>query len=202
MESRDKNLFSRKLESWLKSRENKTIGQLDEVFAENSFAIAIMLLMAVPALPIPTGGVTHVLEIITLVLVAQIFIGRKNIWIPKRWKKFSLNGKFQQKGLSGLMKFIRFFERFSSPRWEGLLASRVGQVIFASLVSIFTIFAFLAPPFSGLDTLPAMGVVVLCLSAILKDSLLSILGLILGSTGIILTIVLGKAVYSSILRHI
>ncbi len=202
MSSPEKNKFSNELESWLKSEGKKTLGKLEEHFAEETFAIAILLLMAVPALPVPTGGITHVLQIITLVLATQIFLGRKNVWIPSRWKNFSLSGRFQQKGLRGLLKFIRFFEKFSQPRWEGILSNKYGRYVFASLISIFTIFAFIAPPFSGLDTLPSLGVVILCLSAILKDSLLSIVGLLVGSTGAVLILVLGKAVYDGVLKFI
>ena len=35
-----------------------------------------MILLGVPALPLPTGGVTHVFEVITVLLAAQLVVGR------------------------------------------------------------------------------------------------------------------------------
>ena len=201
MSSLGKNKFSTDLEKWLTSKGTKTLGQLEGVFAEKSFAIAIFLLMAIPALPIPTGGVSHVLEILTLIIAGQIFVGRNSIWIPKKWKSLSVNGKNQKIGLVGLLKFIRFFERFSRPRWSNLIKSNLGRLSFATMVSIFTLFAFFAPPFSGLDTLPALGVVVLCLSVILEDVFLSILGFLIGTGGVVLVFILGKAAYEGV-KHL
>ena len=61
-------VFSDELEAWLRSDEPKTLGALNDIFDERSFAVAITLLMFPSALPIPTGGVTHVLEVVTLLL--------------------------------------------------------------------------------------------------------------------------------------
>ena len=49
-----------------------------------------MLLMIVPAIPLPTGGVTHVFEVITVLLAAQMVLGRGTIWLPERWQKREL----------------------------------------------------------------------------------------------------------------
>ncbi|MDQ6607923.1 MAG: hypothetical protein M3Z06_15435, partial [Actinomycetota bacterium] len=54
--------------------------------------------------------------------------------------------------------------------------------------------AFLAPPFSGLDTLPSLGVVVLSLGVLLEDVLVVVVGVLLGIAGVVLEIVLGSAV--------
>ena len=67
--------FSEELERWLASDEPKTLGGMGGVFAEKSFAVTIMLLMIVPAIPLPTGGVTHVFEMITVLLAAQMVLG-------------------------------------------------------------------------------------------------------------------------------
>ena len=78
--------FSDDLQEWLRSDDPKTIDALEQVFEEKTFAVAIMLLMFVPALPAPTGGVTHVFEVITIIIAAQMVIGRRALWIPKRWR--------------------------------------------------------------------------------------------------------------------
>jgi hypothetical protein len=54
--------------------------------------------------------------------------------------------------------------------------------------------AFFAPPFSGLDTLPALGVVVLAVGVLLEDFAVAVAGIVLGITGVALEIALGAAV--------
>jgi hypothetical protein len=58
--------------------------------------------------------------------------------------------------------------------------------------------AFLAPPFSGLDTLPALGVVVLSLGVLLEDALVVIAAVLIGAVGIAIEIALGRALINGI----
>ena len=78
--------FSDDLERWLRSDEPKTVGTLVTVFREKSFAVAVLLLMLLPAIPAPTGGVTHVFEAITVLLGAEMVMGARTIWLPSRWQ--------------------------------------------------------------------------------------------------------------------
>ena len=70
------NSVSDELERWLQSEGEKTLGSLVELFEEKSFAIVFVLLLGVPALPLPTGGATHVFEIIAVLLAGQLIAGR------------------------------------------------------------------------------------------------------------------------------
>jgi hypothetical protein len=82
--------------------------QLDRPVRGEEFAVVFIVLMAIPALPLPTGGVTH--------------------------------------------------------------------------------------GFSGLDTLPALGVVVVALGVLLEDVVLAAVGLVIGAVGAVLVIALGSLV--------
>ena len=62
------------------------------------------------------------------------------------------------------MRMIRRLERFSRPRLSFLLRHRLGDIVFGLLVIGGSIGGFVAPPFTGLDTLPALGVVLLALA--------------------------------------
>src|SRR6266404_2620014 len=107
--------FSDQLEHWLRSDAPKTLGALGEVFGEKSFAVTILLLMVVPALPLPTGGISHVFEVIAVVLAAQMVLGRRMIWLPRRWQRREL-GATTGKALPLSVRRIRQVERFSRPR--------------------------------------------------------------------------------------
>jgi hypothetical protein len=186
--------LSDELEQWLNDEASeKTLGGLVDAFGEKSFAILFVLLLGVPALPIPTGGATHVFEVIAALVALQLIIGRRTVWLPKRWVGLRLGGDRQQRFLSSLVRFIRRLERFSRPRLVFVFHHRLSDVVFGLLVIGGAAAAFLAPPFSGLDTLPALGVVLVALGVLLEDSLIAAAGAILGIVGVALEVVLGAA---------
>jgi hypothetical protein len=182
------------LQGWLEGETDKTLGSLVEVFGEKSFAILFVVLLGVPALPLPTGGATHVFEIIAALLALQLIVGRDEIWLPQKWCKLELAGPKQQKFIEGLMKLIRRLERLSRPRLRFLFQSRVSNSVFGLLVIGGTAGAFFAPPFTGLDTLPALGVVLLSLGVLLEDVIVAAVGLVVGAAGVLLEIIVGSAV--------
>jgi hypothetical protein len=185
--------LSDELEQWLTSDGDKTLGGLLETFGDKSFALLFVLLLGVPALPIPTGGATHVFEVIAVIVAAQLIAGRKELWLPKRWRGLELAGGRKERFIAGLMKLIRWLERHSRPRLRRLFHHRLSDVVFGLVVIAGTVGAFLAPPFSGLDTVPALGVVILSLALLLEDALIAIVGVVMTAAGIVLEIVLGEA---------
>jgi hypothetical protein len=189
---------SDELGRWLGSDGEKTLGSLIELFGEKSFAILFVLLLGVPALPLPTGGATHVFEIIAVLLALELVAGRDQIWLPRRWHKLELAGDKQQRFISRLIRMIRWLERFSRPRLRFLFDHRLSNIVFGLLVIGGSAGAFFAPPFTGLDTLPALGVVLLSLGVLLKDFVIVIAALLVGLAGVVLEIVLGSAAINGI----
>jgi hypothetical protein len=91
------------------------------------------------------------------------------------------------------MRLIRRLERFSRPRLVFVFRHRLSDVGFGLLVIGGSAAAFLAPPFTGLDTLPALGVVLISLGVLLEDVLVAAAGTLLGIVGVALEVVLGAA---------
>ena len=189
---------SDQLDRWLGSDGEKTLGSLIELFGEKSFAILFVLLLGLPALPLPTGGATHVFEIIAVLLALELVAGRNQIWLPSRWRKLELAGDKQQRFISRLIRMIRWLERFSRPRLRFMFDHRLSNIVFGLLVIGGSAGAFFAPPFTGLDTLPALGVVLLSLGVLLKDFVIVIVSLLVGLAGVVLEIVLGSAAINGI----
>jgi hypothetical protein len=185
--------LSDQLEAWLAADGDKTVGGLVAAFGDKSFAVLFVLLLGVPALPLPTGGATHVFEVIAVLLALQLIVGRTEVWLPQRWRGIELAGDRQQRFVASLMKLIRRLERLSRPRLTFLFHHRFSDVVFGVLVIAGSAAAFLAPPFTGLDTLPALGVVVLSLGMLLEDFLIVAVALLLLLVGVVLEIVLGAA---------
>jgi hypothetical protein len=198
MPTRQQERVSEELQHWLMGDGEKTLGSLIELFGERSFAILFVLLLGVPALPLPTGGATHVFEVVAVLLALQLIAGREEIWLPARWRGLELAGSKQQRFITTLMKAIRRLERLSRPRLRFMFGHRASSIVFGLLVIAGSLGAFLAPPFTGLDTLPALSVVLLSLAVLLEDFLIVVLALAVGVSGIALDVVLGGAAISAL----
>jgi hypothetical protein len=185
--------LSDELQEWLEGEGERTLGALVDTFGEKSFAIVFVVLLGVPALPLPTGGATHVFEIIAALLALELIVGRRQVWLPQRWHGLKLGGDKQRRFIAGLTRLIRRLERLSRPRLAFLFDHRLFKLVFGVLVLGATAGAFFAPPFTGLDTLPSLAVVVLSLGVLLEDFLIVVAGVVIGVAGIALEIVLGAA---------
>lgn len=185
--------ISEPIEGWLEGTSRKTVGSLIDLFEQKSFAVLFVLLLALPALPLPTGGATHVFEVIAVLLALQLIAGRDAIWLPERWLKLELGGPRQQRLLAALLRMIQRLERISRPRLRFLFDHRLSNIVFGLLVVAGCIAAFVAPPFTGLDTLPALAIVLLSLGVLMEDFALVVAAVIIGVVGVGLEIFAGKA---------
>ena len=185
--------FSDELSCWLNAEGEKTLGSIISTFEQKSFAVLFVLLLGPPALPLPTGGATHVLEVIAMLLALQLLIGHEKVWLPRRWCAVTLAGPRKERFLERLLRLIRWLERRSRPRGRIVFGHRASNVAFGVLAMIGTLGAFVAPPFSGLDTLPSLGVVLLSLGVLLEDALIAAVGIVVTAAGITLVVLLGRA---------
>jgi hypothetical protein len=193
--------FSVELERWLRSDEPRTFGDMSDVFGERGFAVMVILFMSLPAIPLPTGGVTHVLEAVTILVAAQMVLGRRTVWLPRRLRRRELGPLLADKAIPFIVRRVRWFERHSRPRGAALFAHMWFIRILGVIVVAFAMGSALAPPFSGLDTLPALGAVVVGLAIILEDTVVLAAGVAIGTGGVVLIISIGAAV-ARLVRHL
>jgi hypothetical protein len=182
---------SDELQGWLDGDTEKTIGGLIEAFDKRAFALIFVMLMGVPALPLPTGGATHVFEIIAVLLACQLVAGRDEIWLPRRWRARTVatDGRF----IRVLLRTVRRVERLSMHRLSFVFGHRLSNLVFGVLVAVGATAAFLAPPFTGLDTLPALGVVLISLGVLVEDFAFVAIGVAVAAGGVLLEFVAGSA---------
>jgi hypothetical protein len=185
--------LSDQLERWLRGEQPKSIGSLIDVFEEKSFAVLFVLLLAVPALPLPTGGVTHAFEVIAMLLALELIAGRRKVWLPERWRARQIGPETRERFSKTLLPRIRWIERHSHAHLGFLLNHRLSGIVYGAVTLVLVVTAFLAPPFTGLDTLPALGVVLISLGVLLEDPLLGFAGLLVGAAGVLVVLVLGRA---------
>jgi len=172
-------------------KEGTTLYRLVEAFGEKGFAVAFIVLLGVPALPLPTGGATHVFEAMAALLALELIVGRETLWLPRRWRDVQLGGGNRERFVRGLLRLMRAAERISRPRLRWLFRPRLASVAYGLFVVAGCAAAFLAPPFTGLDTLPALGVVLVSLGVLLDDVAFAIVGSLVTAAGVALELTLG-----------
>ena len=185
--------FSVELERWVRSDGPKTFGEMNDVFGEKGFAVTVLLLMSIPAVPLPTGGVTHVFEAIAVLIGLQMVLGRRTMWLPRRMRDRELGPVIAGRALPFIIKRVRWFEKRSRRRGAALFRYQWFERLLGLVVVTLALAAGLAPPFSGLDTLPALGAVVVALAIILEDAIVLSVGLLIGTGGIVLIVFVGAA---------
>jgi hypothetical protein len=193
--------FSVELERWLRREGPKTFGDMNNVFGEKGFAVTVLLVMSIPAIPLPTGGVTHLLEVIAVLVGAQMVLGRTTLWLPRRLRNRELGPLITRKALPFIIRRVQWFEKRSRRRGATFFQRRWFVRILGLVVIALALAAGLAPPFSGLDTLPALGAVVVALAIILEDVVVLVIGLVIGTGGILLIVTIGAAL-ARLIRHL
>ncbi|WP_019875951.1 exopolysaccharide biosynthesis protein [Sporichthya polymorpha] len=189
--------LSDRLDAWLGDDQPKTLGGLLTHFGQQAFAVAFVLLMMPSALPIPTAGVTHVLEAATLLIALQLVVGRDEPWLPRRVRDKELKSLQSAKARRRLVTPLQKVEKVARPRFARTVQSNPGRIVFGLVVVVFVIGALAAPPFSGLDTLPSAGIVLVSLGVLFGDAILVGVGLLVGAGGIGLMIALAGTVASA-----
>jgi hypothetical protein len=154
--------------------------------------VLFVLLLAIPALPLPTGGVTHAFELIAMLLALELIVGRRKVWLPERWRERELSAEMRQRFAEKLLPRIRWIEGHSRAHLAFLLSYRLSGVLYGLVTLVLVVTAFVAPPFTGLDTLPSLGVVLISLGVLLEDAILGVIGLVVGAAGVLAVFLLGK----------
>jgi hypothetical protein len=185
--------FSQELEDWLNGDAPKSLGSMADAFGEKSFAVVIMLLLFPSALPLPTGGLTDVFALIAALLALEMIVGARTIWLPQKLRHKQVGGSITGKAVPFIIRRIRKFESWSRPRLSGWFSNRWFARVHGALLLVCAAGTIVAPPFSGLDTLPALGGVAIALSIILEDVLVLGIGTLIGGGGIALIVTLGAA---------
>jgi hypothetical protein len=171
---------------------------LIDLFEEKSFAVLFILLLAVPALPLPTGGVTHVFEVIAMLLALELIVGRRKVWLPERWRSREISPEMRGRFSKSLLPRIRWVERHSHARLGFLLSYRFAGIVYGAVTLMLVVTAFLAPPFTGLDTIPSLGVLLISLGVLLEDPVLGAIGFVVGAAGVLIVFLLGRAAVDAV----
>jgi hypothetical protein len=129
------------------------------------------------------------------VVAAQMVLGLRTMWLPDRWRRRELGDLTTDRAIPFMARRVRQFERFSRPRWAPLFDQRWFLRVLGVVLMGFAVASAVAPPFSGLDTLPALGAVVVALAIILEDVVVLAVGAAIGAGGTVIILTIGAAVF-------
>lgn len=146
-----------------------------------------LLLCALPeALPLPIAGVSAFVAIPLLLVAAQLTIGFRHPWLPRRILERPLKRQHFEKLIGYAIRYLRKIERVLKPRWQFFTHSIFERFLGLLLVILAAIIA-LPIPFGNM--LPAIAIVFICLGMIEKDGLVIALSVTLSCAILVLAIV-------------
>jgi hypothetical protein len=186
------------IRQWQRSPADKTLGGFVDAMDAKGFALLLIILLGPSALPIPTGGLTHVFEIAAALLALQLILGREDVWLPGRLRRVSLDGEHSTKFVDAMVRYIGKLERITKPRGRVFFGRRISDFLFGCGTLVGVVATFMAPPFTGLDTIPALGVVLLALAVLAEDIAVIWAGVALIVLGILAEIFLGGAALKAV----
>ena len=159
-----------------KYEESPSIGELMEAVGDKGFGLLLIILSLPSALPIPALGYSTPFGICMIIIAAQIFIGRKQVQLPKRLKKIRIPLKLVQSITSFALHFLKRTEKLIKPR-QRWIHSRLGHSILS--ITIFAMAVFMVFPIPGTNTLPALAIFVIGISIAEEDGLIAIMAMAL-----------------------
>ncbi len=158
-------------------------------FGRRAFGAALLLAVMPAFLPLPFG-VGAISGPLVSILGAQMLFGRRQPWLPKRWRKRQIPRARLQGFNAKLGRLLERIERLCRPRLNGL-ATQLWATVFtgAQLVLLGVLLALPIPltnyPFGLLLVLYALALVE-------RDGLLQVIAWVLG-----LATIIGSALLSS-----
>ncbi|MGQ9658247.1 MAG: exopolysaccharide biosynthesis protein [Fimbriimonadales bacterium] len=149
----------------------------------------LLILLAIPAfIPILPPGTSGVLGALMSVVALQMLFGLKQPWFPKRWRARVLSPKVVQAIQTRGVALLRKIERVSHPR--GRRFTRNGVILRLSALIVIALALVLSSPMPFMNTLPALGVLLIGVGLANHDIYFLSAGWLIG-LGVALIVVLG-----------
>lgn len=152
----------------------------------------LLILLAIPAfIPILPPGTSGVLGALMCVVALQMLFGLKQPWFPKRWRARVLSPKVVRAIQTRGVALLRKIERVSHPR--GRRFTRNGLILRLSALVVIVLALVLSSPMPFMNTLPALGVLLIGVGLANHDIYFLSAGWLIG-LGVALIVVLGVEV--------
>jgi len=157
-----------------------TIGDLVESVQHRGFGFLFVILSIVPVMP-ATSGIATPFGILSMLLAAQIWLGRDKPWFPPKILAKKVGNslrKFLQKAASTLQKL----ERRLKPRWGGLYRENTFRYVMAPLIFLCSV--SVAIPLPGTNSVAGLAILLIGLGMLEEDGLFGLAGIVIALVGL------------------
>lgn len=174
-----------------------SLGEVVDGFGPRAFGAVLTLLGLLNLFPWPPGGTT-ITGAPLLLVSAQLAFGVQNLWLPKSWRRQSLNAVVFRRGLAAVLPWLERIERATRPRL-GWMFGPVGDRVLGATCALLACIIVL--PIFGGNFVPAVAATILALSLVQRDGALALLGYAaVGATAYVLYLAAG--VIAEGFRHV
>lgn len=169
------------------TNDKMSIGEIKNSLRERGFGILLAIAASPICLPIPVPpGYTTFFSIPLFIFSVQMIWGMKSPWLPEWISKKEINKKNLEKLIEKTTPWLRKIESYLHPRLT-YISVHAWERIIGIFSFIFTISIALPIPLANFP--PGWGILIMSLGLLNKDGLTIIIGMIVGTIGIGITLV-------------
>ena len=163
-----------------------SFAEIKTLLHERGFGL-LMIIFALPlAVPLPVPpGITAVPAIPLMFFSFQMVMGMSTPWLPKWIGRKQMKRSTIAWMIEKASPYLRKVEMWMRPRFS-FASSKIGEKIVGFFSLIFAISILVPLPFTNF--IPAIGIVLMSLGILSKDGIIIILGMLIGSIGIGITV--------------
>ena len=162
--------------------EEATLGDLVHSVQHKGFGF-LFVILSIPAVLPGTSGIATPFGILSLLLAAQIWIGRDEPWFPPKVLRRKVGG-MMRKFLTAMAQTLRKFEQKLKPRFQKFYAPKMFRFIIAPLLLVCSI--MVAIPLPGTNSVAGLAIFLIGLGMLEEDGLFGIAGSVIATAGLIL----------------
>ncbi len=179
-------LLSETIREEFAAADGSTVGDLLSSVKDQGFGLLFVILSIPVAIPVTPPGLSVPFGILVIGLAIQLYLGKETPWVPAWIARRPLKSKPDSKFVRFMVGFVRFFEKFTSPRWSHLFNRRVYFTVIGPIILFAGIMMLV--PLPGASWLPSTGVFLIGMGMIERDGKFVMTGNIVGLVGSLITL--------------
>ena len=173
-----------------------TINELKLSLHEKGFNILMIFFVLPVSIPMPyIPGITTIFSIPLVMFSLQMLFGFDTPWLPQWINRRSIDRSILKFVVTKSSPVLYNIEKFLKPRFLVFSTSKASVKLMGFFTLMFAISIALPLPLTNF--VPAWGILIMSLGALNRDGIVMLTGILLGMSGVILTLsilILGKKI--------
>lgn len=151
-----------------------TVRTVVQQLGDRTYGVALLFMTAFNMIPL----LNNLFAILTVLIVLQMLVGRKSIWLPRRVLDIHLPEQKTQTALLKASNAVQRVERWCVPRWRWTELRVVGIVLSLILLMLAFLVVLIPVPLANVPPSIVIGLIAVGLTA--RDGLYQLVGAVLG----------------------